>query len=50
MNKLFLLMMCLALSSCVSVGEFTPERNAQYEMGKPDCNKTPEKCINGVPW
>lgn len=44
-----LLFLCL-LSGCVKVGEFTPERHAQHELGTPDCNKTPEKCINGIPW
>ena len=50
MKSLLILLMIVTLGACVKVGEFTPERHAQYEMGKPDCNKTPEKCINGIPW
>ncbi len=50
MKYLLVLFFVLFLSGCIQVGEFTPERHAQYELGKPDCNKTPEKCINGIPW
>ena len=50
MKTFLVLLMIVALGACVRVGEFTPERHAQYEMGKPDCNKTSEKCINGIPW
>ncbi len=50
MKKIFVFCIIVLLSACVKVGEFTPERHAQYELGKPDCNKTPEKCINGIPW
>lgn len=38
------------LTGCIRAGEFTPERHAQYEIGQTDCNKTPKKCINGIPW
>ena len=41
--------MLLALGAC-KVGEFTPERHQIYDLGRPDCEKQPERCINGVPW
>lgn len=50
MKKAIALILLVVLTGCVRVGEFTPERHAQYELGKPDCDKTPEKCIKGVPW
>lgn len=50
MNKLIVLLMIMVLSGCVKAGEFSPERHAQYEQGHPECNKSPEKCVNGVPW
>ncbi|MBR2921783.1 MAG: hypothetical protein IKC10_00520 [Alphaproteobacteria bacterium] len=50
MKKILLFVMILLLSGCVKVGEFTPETHKLYEMGKPDCEKTPERCYKGVPW
>jgi len=51
MKKLLWFVCCLMLSACsVKVGEFTPERHALYSEGQPDCDKTPERCINGYPW
>ena len=51
MKKLAILFFIVLLSGCVvKVGEFTPERHAQHEVGKPNCEKTPDKCIHGVPW
>lgn len=50
MKRLVILMLVVILSGCFKAGEFTPERHALYEMGQPDCDKTPEKCIDGVPW
>ena len=50
MKKFLTLLLVVFLSACVQVGEFTPERHAQHETGRPDCNITPERCINGVPW
>ena len=37
------------LGAC-TVGDFPPEREALYELNKPDCNKNPEKCVHGYPW
>lgn len=50
MRHLFVLILIVILAGCVKAGEFTPERHAQYELGHPDCEKTPERCINGIPW
>ncbi len=50
MKKICVFVLLILLTACVKVGEFTPERHAQYEQGKPDCNRTPERCINGIPW
>ena len=29
---------------------FRPEIYTWHELGKPDCNVTPEKCVHDVPW
>lgn len=50
MKRVFALILVVFLSACMQVGEFTPERHAQHEMGHPDCDEMPERCINGVPW
>ncbi len=50
MKKIAVLFLICLLAACVKAGEFSPERHAQYEQGKPDCSKTPERCIKGVPW
>lgn len=50
MKKILLLLFLLILCACVQVGEFSPESHDLYEMGKADCEKTPEKCHKGVPW
>ncbi len=50
MKKICLVALILMLGACVRAGDFSPERHAQYEIGKPDCDKTPQKCINNVPW
>ena len=50
MKKILLLVLVAALSGCIKAGEFTPETHKLYEMGKPDCEKTPEKCHKGIPW
>ncbi|MBQ9731546.1 MAG: hypothetical protein IJV97_00460 [Alphaproteobacteria bacterium] len=47
--KYFLLIFFLLLSAC-QVGELTPEREALYTKNTVDCNKTPQKCIDGYPW
>ena len=39
----------LAIGAC-TVGDLPPEREAMYEINKPDCNTNPEKCIHGYPW
>ena len=49
-QKAFALFLLVLLSACVEVGEFTPERHAEHELGHPDCQKTPERCIEGVAW
>lgn len=49
MKKIVILALVAVLGGCAA-GEFTPERHAAYEQGQPDCNKTPERCINGIPW
>ncbi|MBQ8661382.1 MAG: hypothetical protein IJ482_03565 [Alphaproteobacteria bacterium] len=41
-------LLLLSLAAC-SVGEFTPERHAQYESSV-DCEKTPQRCVRGYPW
>lgn len=50
MKKVLLLLVLIILSGCVKVGEFSPQSHDLYEMGKPDCEKNPEKCHKGVPW
>ena len=50
MKKVLLFLMVAILCGCVKSGEFTPETNQLYEMGKVDCEKTPERCYKGVPW
>ncbi len=39
----------LAVSAC-TVGDIPPERQALYDSNKPDCDKNPEKCVQGYPW
>lgn len=50
MKKLLIAAFIIFLSGCMQVGKFSPERHAQHELGRPDCDVTPEKCIHGVPW
>lgn len=50
MKKIWLLIFVLILGGCVKAGEFTPEAYELHNMGKVDCEKTPEKCHNGIPW
>ncbi|MBR4105926.1 MAG: hypothetical protein IKK52_01325 [Alphaproteobacteria bacterium] len=51
MKKTLLIFVVLSfLSGCISVGEFTPKRHAQHEVGHADCEKTPDRCVNGIPW
>lgn len=50
MKKFVIFVLIAVLGGCIKAGEFTPERHAAYEQGQPDCNKTPERCINGIPW
>ena len=50
MKKIIALLLLVLISGCVKVGEFSPESHALYEKGNPDCEKTPERCIDGVPW
>lgn len=49
-KKIFLFLVIIMLGGCFTVGEFTPERHAQHEQGHADCQKTPDRCIHGVPW
>jgi hypothetical protein len=49
MKKYIACLLIFMLTACVA-GEFSKERHAQYEQGQPDCNKQPERCINGIPW
>lgn len=49
--KIFLMIcLLLAVSACFHSGDFTPERHAIHDMGRPDCAKTPERCVDGYPW
>jgi len=50
MRNLLIFIVIATLCGCIKAGEFSPERNAQYEYGNADCQKTPHRCINGVPW
>ena len=50
MKKILLVVMIAMLSACVKAGEFSSKTHALYEMGKPDCEKMPERCHKGVPW
>ncbi len=50
MKKILAFILVFILTACVKAGEFSPERHAQYEQGRADCEKTPERCIHGVPW
>ena len=49
-KKSFVFVFILLLCGCIEVGEFTPERHDQYEVGHPDCEKNPERCVEGVAW
>ncbi len=49
MKKYLLFTLLLMLCAC-KVGEFPPGRHEVYDLGRPDCEKQPERCINGVPW
>ena len=49
--RIFLMLgLLVLLCGCVKAGEFTPETNKLYELGKPNCEKVPERCHKGVPW
>lgn len=48
-NLLLLLLVVCGLSAC-KVGDFPENRRAMYEMGQADCEKTPERCVQGYPW
>ena len=50
MKNFLILLLVVLISGCVKVGEFTPRSHELYEMGKADCEKTPERCHKGVPW
>jgi hypothetical protein len=50
MKKILLVLLVIILSACVKAGEFTPQVYELHEMGKPDCEKTPERCYKGIPW
>jgi len=49
-KNILVCLLVIILSGCIKAGEFSPERHAQYELGHADCEKTPERCIHGVPW
>ncbi len=49
MRYLLAILVLFGLGAC-TVGDIPPERQALYDSNKPDCNKTPEKCIHGYPW
>lgn len=50
MKKLCLVFCLLLLAGC-EVGKFTPEREKLHNMGKENiCEKSPERCVNDVPW
>lgn len=48
MKKIFVLLMLLSLAAC-EVGNFPKERMEMYQ-DQTDCQKMPERCINGIPW
>ncbi len=50
MKRAIALLLIVLLGACVKVGEFSPERHADYDKGHADCQQTPERCVNGVPW
>lgn len=51
MKIIMMLLAILTIAACeIKVGEFTPERHRLHDLGRPDCEKTPEKCVDGVPW
>lgn len=50
MKKVLLFLFVTMLCSCIKAGEFTPETHQLYELGKPDCEKMPDRCHKGVPW
>lgn len=49
MRFIFVTLSLLTLGAC-TVGDLPPEREAMYEINKPDCNTNPEKCVQGYPW
>ena len=50
MKNLFVLLLLFFLCGCYTAGEFTKDTHELYEMGRPDCEKTPERCYKGIPW
>ncbi len=48
--KVFLPLFAVLLLVACKAGEFTPERRALYELNRPDCQKTPERCVGDYPW
>lgn len=50
MRKVLSLILLLMLTACIEAGKFSPERHALHEYGHPDCQATPEKCVNDTAW
>lgn len=49
MRLVMALLMLLTVAAC-KVGDFGEDRFKQYELNQPDCEKTPDRCIDGYPW
>ena len=50
MKRILLFLIVILIGGCVKAGDFSPQTHELYEMGKPDCEKTPERCYKGIPW
>ncbi len=49
MLRILIVSICLMLSAC-EVGDFPEERLALHNKNVPNCEQTPERCHNGIPW
>ncbi|MBR2033154.1 MAG: hypothetical protein IKA03_00595 [Alphaproteobacteria bacterium] len=51
MKLCFMFLALMTLTACsFEVGDFGEKRQSWYDKNTVDCNKTPNKCVNGYPW
>ena len=49
MRFMIVVLLLVAVAGC-KVGDFGEDRLSEYELNRPDCQKTPDRCIDGYPW